>query len=95
MILLALGLLFVACKPTIPGDVIQPDDMEDLLYDYYVAQGIRSDYSQGEDYRLQYNHGLVFKKYGVTEAQFDSSMVKTCTRFTREYRNVSVKTLWS
>ena len=70
MILLALGLLFVACKPTIPGDVIQPDDMEDLLYDYYVAQGIRSDYSQGEDYRLQYNHGLVFKKYGVTEAQF-------------------------
>lgn len=75
MILLALGLLFVACKPTIPGDVIQPDDMEDLLYDYYVAQGIRSDYSQGEDYRLQYNHGLVFKKYGVTEAQFDSSMV--------------------
>lgn len=75
MILLAIGLLLVACKPTIPGDVIQPDDMEDLLYDYYVAQGIRSDHSQGEDYRLQYNHGLVFKKYGVTEAQFDSSMV--------------------
>ena len=75
IIFLVLGLLFFACKPTIPGDAIQPDDMEDLLYDYYVAQGINSDYSQGTDYRLQYNYGLVFKKYGVTEAQFDSSMV--------------------
>ena len=39
IILLAVGLLFLsACKPKVPKEYIQPDEMEDLLYDYYVAQ---------------------------------------------------------
>jgi hypothetical protein len=49
--------------------------MEDLLYDYYVAQNITGDQHDGYDYRAKYNNGLVFKKHGVTEAEFDSSLV--------------------
>jgi hypothetical protein len=69
------GLLLSACKPSIPTEIIQPDDMEDLLYDYYVAQNITGDQRDGYDYRAKYNNGLVFKKHGVTEAEFDSSLV--------------------
>ena len=74
-VLLLVGLLLSACKPSIPTEIIQPDDMEDLLYDYYVAQNITGESHDGYDYRAKYNNGLVFKKHGVTEAEFDSSLV--------------------
>lgn len=74
LILLVSGLFLLACKPKVPKQYIQPDDMEDILYDYYVAQSVNNP-QYNEDYRLKYHHGLVFKKYGVTEAEFDSSLV--------------------
>ncbi|MBR1503302.1 MAG: DUF4296 domain-containing protein [Prevotella sp.] len=74
-LLLIAGLLLAACKPPVPSEIIQPDDMEDLLYDYYVAQNITGDSRDGNDYRTKFNYGLVFQKYGVTEAEFDSSLV--------------------
>ena len=33
-------LLLAACKPTVPSQVIQPDDMEEVLYDYYLSNGM-------------------------------------------------------
>ena len=65
-----------ACKPSIPRDVIQPDDMEDILYDYHLADAaadLNSDSSKYYNARLY--QLAVLKKHGVTEAQFDSSMV--------------------
>ena len=36
LMLLVLGLIFVAaCTPSVPEQYIQPDDMEDILYDYH------------------------------------------------------------
>ena len=75
ILLLVSGLFLLACKPKVPEEYIQPDDMEDILYDYYVAQNIKNYQYNSEDYRLKYQYGLVFKKYGVTEAVFDSSLV--------------------
>ena len=78
IILLAVGLLFLsACKPKVPKEYIQPDEMEDLLYDYYVAQGMALEPNSTEsmDYRRQYNMNLVLKKYGRTQADLDSSLV--------------------
>lgn len=77
IILLAVGLLLLsACKPEIPKEYIQPDEMEDLLYDYYVAQGLPTKTGSKEeiDYGTQYNTNLVLKKYGRTQAELDSSM---------------------
>ncbi len=77
MILLAVGLLFIsACKTKIPKTYIQPDEMEDLLYDYYVSQGLTMDpKSSGDvDYQRQYTMNLVLKKYGRTQAELDSSL---------------------
>lgn len=76
-------LLLSACKPKIPSEFIQPDDMEDLLYDYHLAQGMSS---QG-NVNSQYNSHLYFeaalKKHNVTHAEFDSSLVYYYTRSDR------------
>lgn len=77
MILLVVGLLLLAaCKPKIPKEYIQPDEMEDLLYDYYVAQSmpVRNGSKEDMDFDRQYNANLALKKYGRTQAELDSSM---------------------
>lgn len=76
MLLTAVGLLLLsACKPTVPKEYIQPNDMEDLLYDYYVAQGIPSGpQSKDVEYDRRYMNSLILKKHGVTQAEMDSSL---------------------
>ena len=69
-------MLVVACKPTVPSEYIQPGDMEDILYDYHLALAM-SRQKGGSD--VDFNRSLYFqsvlKKHGVTEAEFDSSLV--------------------
>ena len=87
-------LLVVACKPTVPSRYIQPDDMEDLIYDYYMAQGIASQQSGNIDYNRCLNFELVLKKHGVSQADFDSSLVYYYTRadrFQDIYKNVQTR----
>jgi len=69
--------LVTACTPSVPSEYIQPGDMEDILYDYHVGQAIVKAEHPGE----QRNFGKteyflrVLQKHGITEADFDSSMV--------------------
>ena len=35
--------LMTACKPSVPRQFIQPGEMEDILYDYHVAQALATD----------------------------------------------------
>lgn len=70
-------LLLFSCRPQVPGKYIQPDEMEDLLYDYHLSQGVAS-VEEGDgngDYKRRLYFLAVLKKYGVSEADFDSSMV--------------------
>ena len=73
----AISLLLLGCKPSVPSEYISPGDMEDLLYDYYLSQAMAD--IDTKDGRMGYNRRLyclsVLKKHGVTEAEFDSSMV--------------------
>lgn len=75
--LLALACLVASCKPTVPDEYIQPEDMEDILYDYYITQALAGQ-GQGRE-AISYNKNMyyyaVLKKHGVTEADFDSSLV--------------------
>ncbi len=67
---------FVAsCKPSTPSGIIQPGEMEDLLYDYHLADAMARQASGNYDENIIAYHMAVFKKYGVTKADFDSSMV--------------------
>jgi hypothetical protein len=62
------------CKPGVPSQYIQPNEMEDILYDYHLAGAMaRNSMADGKNeyaYRL-----AALKKHGVDQAEFDSSMV--------------------
>ena len=69
-------MLVTACKPTVPSEYIQPDDMEDILYDYHLALAMaRQKSGEEQDYNRLLYFRSVLKKYNVTEADFDSSLV--------------------
>lgn len=74
-LVLLLLILFAACDDH-PQNVLSRGKMEDVLYDYHIMQGIVNDLpaeereAKGQDYM-----NAVFEKHGITEAQFDSSIV--------------------
>lgn len=78
---LVMGLLLaffaISCTPTVPKRYIQPDEMEDILYDYYVSQAMAGQMQSREQASLSKNiyYDAVLEKHGVTKADFDSSLV--------------------
>ena len=99
MVFALLLVLLSACTPKVPKEYIQPDDMEDILYDYLLSQGIAKDEdvanqegsSRVVDYRRELYFEAVLKKYDVTRAEFDSSLVYYYTRsdrFLKIWKNV-------
>lgn len=64
-----------ACKVKVPKEVIQPPTMEQLLYDYHIAKAMGDGLPYTDNYKRALYVEDVFKKYNITEAQFDSSMV--------------------
>lgn len=95
LLYLAVLLVLASCKPTVPSRYIQPDEMEDILYDFHLSQsmGQFEDASMKErDYHRLLYFAAVLEKHGVTKAEFDSSMVYYFTRaeyLEKIYKNVS------
>lgn len=74
--LLILGLaLMTSCGKEIPKDIIQPEQMEKVLYDYHLSMGMHSNLKSADNYQKDAYKNYVFKKHRITEALFDSSMV--------------------
>ena len=69
-----LVLALFSCEVKIPDDVIAPDKMEKLLYDYHLVQSMSSEYASDE-YKEKLYFEYVFAKHNVKEAEFDSSLV--------------------
>ncbi len=65
----------VSCKPTVPSEYIQEDELEALLYDYHMADGIARHQKGDYDTNLIALRAGVLKKHGVSQAEFDSTMV--------------------
>lgn len=88
--------LLAACKPSLPKGVMSERKMENVLYDYHLAQGMAETipYEEGrsvEQMRYEYQQA-VFRKHGITEAEFDTSLVYYCsdlTRMTRIYSRLN------
>lgn len=64
-----------SCKPKVPSQYIQPDKMEDILYDYHLANTLAQMQDEHQDYDSHLYRMGVLKKYGVTQAELDSSLV--------------------
>lgn len=75
-IIVIMALLY-ACKPQIPDRYLQPGELEDILYDYHLADAMAETGNGGHD--AQYNKQLyrqaALKKHGITQAELDSSLV--------------------
>ncbi|MCD8266720.1 MAG: DUF4296 domain-containing protein [Prevotellaceae bacterium] len=69
-------LLAAACTVGVPRRVIPQGKMERILYDYHLAQGM-AEATGGNDPSTDRSVlvSQVFAKHGITEADFDSSMV--------------------
>ncbi len=80
-------LLMVACDNR-PKGVLSQGKMEDVLYDYHLMQGIIDELPVNErEEKAQDYINAVFEKHGITEAQFDSSIVYY-NRHTKELHEI-------
>ena len=70
-----LALALAGCKPGVPSTFIQEDDMEDLLYDYHLADAMARDAKGDYNENIMAYRAAVLRKYGVSQAEFDTSMV--------------------
>lgn len=70
-----LAMALVGCKPSVPSEYIQPDELEDLLYDYYLASAVANQQKGDYTENTLALHASVLKEHGVTQDQFDRSMV--------------------
>ena len=86
-----LSCILVGCNVKRPKDVISESTMEDLLYDYHLAKAMGDNLSYDENYKKALYIDAVFKKYDVTEAAFDSSLVwytRNTDKLAKIYENV-------
>lgn len=84
-------MLLVGCKPGIPGKYLQTGEMADILYDYHLAQGMAATPEfQGDTLAMRAFKASILAKHGVSEADFDSSMVYY-TRHTKLLEDVYTK----
>lgn len=79
ILVLVIAGVVTSCRPSVPQDVLSEGKLEDVLYDYNLALAIAEnipvpDGSDRETMRYQYVQ-KVFEKYGITEAEFDTTMV--------------------
>lgn len=87
LLVLAATMLLAACKPSVPDTYLQPDEMADVLYDYHLAEAVaRQQYGDDKYAPLAFKTSIL-KKHGISEAEFDSSMVYY-TRHTRYLHDV-------
>lgn len=73
--LVAVAWLWVGCKPSVPSEFISEDDMEDILYDYHLADAMAQLDNDSYATSLTTYRTAVLEKHGVSQAQFDTSMV--------------------
>lgn len=78
-----------SCKPQVPGEYLQPGEMEDILYDYHLAVGM---FDEADEAKRAMCEASVLARHNVTEAEFDSSLVyysRHADRFQKIYDNIS------
>ena len=87
-LVLFITVVLTGCKPGIPGRYLQMDEMVDILYDYHVADGmVQTNFDSPDSVAMRAYRISILKNHGVTQADFDSSMIYY-TRHTRLLQKV-------
>lgn len=65
----------VSCQVERPKTILSDSKMEEVLYDYHIAKAIGEKIPQQEKYKRILYVEDIYKKHGITQADFDTSMV--------------------
>ena len=71
----ALVALLSSCEVERPSYVLAEERMEEVLHDYHLAKAMADELPYDQSYRKVLYQKGVFEKHGISEAQFDSSLV--------------------
>ncbi|MGN0069645.1 MAG: DUF4296 domain-containing protein [Prevotella sp.] len=85
-LVLCMSLTWFSCKPSVPKKFIQPKKMESILYDLSIAEEI-AHYQNPDSLTPLSFRTAVFMKHGVSQSDFDSSMVYY-TRHTKQLHDI-------
>ncbi len=73
--LVALLPCVLSCKQKTPDGVLGVGEMENVLYDYHLAQGLAQQApTDSAAFYQRYYKECVFRKYGISQKTFDASM---------------------
>lgn len=72
---LLLAFCLTACQVKRPETVLTDAKMEDVLYDFHIAKAMGEEVPYSESYKRVLYIESVYKKHGITQADFDTSMV--------------------
>ena len=70
-----LAFCLTACQVKRPKTVLSDAKMENVLYDFHIAKALGEDIPYNESYKRVLYIESVYKKHGITQADFDTSMV--------------------
>ena len=85
---MALVATLVSCKPGVPDDVLSRSEMESVLYDMHLAQGLaRQSGRDSTDIVLRRCELAVYSQHGIDEATFTRSL-EWYTRHTDELATI-------
>lgn len=73
LVLIVLSL--ASCSIKRPKDVMEDDQMREVLYDFHIAKAMGDELPYEQSYKRQLYIEDVYRKHGITEAIFDSSMM--------------------
>lgn len=73
IVLFLLPMMFFSCKVEVPDNVLQPEKMESLLYDYHLTTSMATMYASSA-YKEKLMYSYVYEKHGITKEHFDSSL---------------------
>ncbi len=73
-IYILLSLIVSACVSR-PGGVLSQSEMEQVLFDYHIAQAMVNNLPSAERYKAEMYMNAVYEKHDITKADFDTSVV--------------------
>ncbi len=71
---LSVAALLVSCQVKMPEDVLPPEKMEDVLYDYHLTQSMALSFASAS-YKEKLMYANVYDKHNITKEMFDASLV--------------------
>lgn len=80
-----------SCEPSVPDRYIQPGKMEDILYDYHLAEGMLQEHKSDSLTMMTYK-AAVLQKHHRTEDEFEQSLayyVRHTSRLHEMYKHLS------